>query len=87
MKRKRLTGEQIHAILKESESEFRTHELCRKYGISIDAFNNFQSKYAGLEVSELTKLYDLEDENRRLKGLVTELFLDNQVLKSKLLRN
>ena len=82
MKRKRFTEEQIHSILKESELGERTAEICRKYGISKNTFYNWRSKYSGLELSDLKKLRELEDENVRLKKLVAELSLDNQALKS-----
>lgn len=82
MKRKRFTEEQIHSILKESELGVGTPEICRKYGISKNTFYNWRSKYSGMELSDLKKLRELEDENSRLKKLVAELSLDNQALKS-----
>lgn len=82
MKRKRFTEEQIHSILKESDAGLGTAELCRKYGISKNTFYNWRSKYSGMELSDLKKMRELEDENNRLKKLVAELSLDNQALKS-----
>lgn len=63
MEKKRFTEEQIHAILKESEAEFGTQDLCRKYGISKNTFYGWRSKYSGKEISDLKKLRELEDEN------------------------
>jgi putative transposase len=37
--------------------------------------------YAGLGISELRRLKSLEEENRKLKALVADLFLDKQILK------
>lgn len=82
MKKKRFTEEQIHAILKESEAGFGTAELCRKYGISKNTFYNWRSKYSGMELSDLKKLKEMENENSRLKKLVAEQALDIQALKS-----
>lgn len=82
MKRKRFTEEQIHSILKESESGIDTPEICRKYGISKNTFYNWRSKYSGMELSDLKKMKALEDENNKLKKLVAELSLDNQALKA-----
>jgi len=82
IKRERFTAEQIHLILKEPELGARTLEICRKYGISKNTFYNWRSKYSEMELSDLKKLRELEDENIRLKKLVAELSLDNQVLKS-----
>jgi|RifCSP16_2_1023846.scaffolds.fasta_scaffold169554_1 putative transposase len=63
MKGKRFTEEQIHEILKESEAGLATPERCRKYGISKNTFYNWRSKYLGIELSDLKKMRQLEDEN------------------------
>ena len=41
-----------------------------------------EGQYGGLDVSEARRLRSLEDENRRLKTVVADLTLDNQMLKS-----
>lgn len=81
MKRKRFSREQIHAVLKESEAGAKTPELCRKYGISEQTFYRWKSKYGGMELSDIRRLKELEDENTRLKRLVADQALDNQALK------
>jgi putative transposase len=82
MTRKRYTEEQIIAVLKEAQAGIPASELCRKHGISEPTFYNWKAKYTGLEVSDLRKMKQLEDENRRLKHLVADLTLDNQALKA-----
>ncbi|MCU0847540.1 MAG: transposase [Spirochaetes bacterium] len=82
MKRKRFTEEQIHEILKESEAGMATPEVCRKYGISKNTFYNWRSKYSGMELSDLKKMRQLEDENTKLKKLVAEQALDIQAMKA-----
>ena len=82
MRRKRFTEEQIHEILKESEAGIPTPEICRKYGISKNTFYNCRSKYAGMELSDLKKMRELEDENSKLKKLVADQALDIQALKA-----
>lgn len=42
----------------------------------------WRAQYAGLEVSDVKKLRQLEDENRRLKQMVAEQALDIQALKA-----
>ena len=80
MKRKRFTEEQIITILKEHEAGMRVQDLVRKHNVSEQSIYRWKSKYGGMEVSDARKLRDLEDENRRLKKLVTDLSLDKQML-------
>ena len=82
MTRKRYTEEQIIAVLKEAQAGISALELCRKHGISSPTFYKWKAKYSGMEVSDVRKLRQLEDENRRLKHLVADLTLDNQALKA-----
>ena len=87
MKRKRFATGQIIKILKEAELGIKIVELCRKYGIAEQTFYNWRNKYGGMDISEAKRLKALEDENRRLKRLVADLSLDNQVLKDLLEKN
>lgn len=81
MKKKRFSQEQIHVILKESEAGVSTKELCRKYGVTENTFYRWKSKFGGMELSDMRRLKELEDENVRLKRLVADQALDNQALK------
>ena len=56
-------------------------DLCREHGITQATFYRWRSKYGGMEVSDAQELNRLLDENRRLKQLVADLSLDNQILK------
>jgi len=82
MKRKRFTEEQIIKILKEAEAGVPVEDLSRKHGMSKASFYTWRQKFGGMEVSDAKRLKELEDENRRLKTMVADLSLDNQMLKA-----
>lgn len=81
MKRSRFTEEQIIAVVREHESGGDANQICRRVGISRNTLYAWKKKYRGLDVSEAKKLRKLEDENGRLKRVVADLTLDNQILK------
>jgi putative transposase len=76
----RYTDEQIAYTLRQAEQGTPPKELCRKLGISEQTFYAWKKKYGGMGVSELRRMKQLEDENRRLKGVVADLTLDKQIL-------
>jgi putative transposase len=80
MKKKQFTEAQIAFALREAESGTPVGEVIRKMGISEVTFYRWKKRYAGMGVSELRRLKQLEDENRRLKRLVADLTLDKQML-------
>jgi putative transposase len=87
MTRTRHTEEQIIAVLKDAHAGLGVQEICRKRGISEATFYKWRTKYAGLEVSDVKKLRQLEDENRRLDQMVAEQALDIQALKAVTAKN
>lgn len=70
MKQSRFSEQQIAFILKQAEDGTTVEEVCRKAGISIQAYYRWRSKYVGLMPSEMKRLKQLEEENMRLKRLV-----------------
>jgi putative transposase len=80
MKKTKFTESQIVFALKQAETGTRVDEVCRKMGISEATFYNWKKKFGGLDVSEIRRLKQLEDENARLKQIVADLTLDKQML-------
>jgi putative transposase len=81
MKRKNWPVEKITSILQEAEGGVPVSELCRKYGMSDATYYNWKKKYGGMTVSEAKRLKELEDENLKLKRLLADQMLENQILK------
>ena len=81
MKRTKHTESQIIRILKEVEGGRMVKEVCREYGISDATYYNWKSKYGGMEASDIKRLKELQDENRRLKQMYANLSLEHDALK------
>jgi len=81
MKKSRFTEAQIVKILKEVEAGRMVKEVCREYGMSDATYYNWKAKYGGMEASDIKRLKELEDENRKLKQMYAELSLEYKVLK------
>ena len=84
MKRARFTEEQIIAVLKEHEAGAKTADLARKHGISEATIYNWKAKFGGMDVSEARRLKALEEENAKLKKLLAESMLENEVTREAL---
>jgi putative transposase len=85
MPRKKYTTEQIIQHLRTIEIEsgkgMTIEDAVRKHGIPIQSYYRWKKEYAGMDLSQAKKLKELEIENQRLKKLVADLSIDNQILK------
>ncbi len=72
MKKSRFTDSQIIAILKQAEAGQTAPDLCRQHGISTAPFYKWRSKYGGMDASMVSRVKELEEENRRLKKMYAE---------------
>lgn len=81
MKRKRFTEQQIIKILNEAEAGVSVAELSRQYAFSQSTFYKWKAKYGGMDVSQLQRLKELEEKNRKLKQMYADLSLEHTVLK------
>lgn len=86
MKKKRFV-EQIVGVLKQGQVGVPVAEVIRKAGISEQTFYRWKARYAGLEVYEVRKMAQLQEENMRLNQLVAELTLDKTMLQDVLSKN
>jgi putative transposase len=81
MKRSRFDEEQKIGILREVEAGSLVKTVCAKHNISEPTYYAWTKKYGGMDVSEARRMRVLEEENARLKRLVADLSVQNQVLK------
>jgi len=82
--KKRFSEEQIIGFLKEAEAGVPVKELARKHGFSDASFYLWRSKFGGMEVPDAKRLKSLETENARLKKLLAESMLENEVTREAL---
>jgi len=82
--KKRFTEEQIIGFLREGDKGVPVKELCRKHGFSDASYYLWRSKFGGMDVSDAKRLKALEAENTRLKKLLADALLENEVTKEAL---
>ena len=82
--KKRFTEEQIIGFLREADRGMTVKELCRKHGFSEASYYLWRSKFGGMDVSDAKRLKALEAENSKLKKLLAEAMLENEVSKEAL---
>jgi transposase-like protein len=85
MARKRHTPEQIVRKLRQAEAEMSgggtIAQVCALLEVSEQTFHRWRNQYGGMKGDSMKRLKELEEENRRLKKLVADQALDNQILK------
>lgn len=86
MRRRRFRKEQIITILKAHQAGLSAAELCERHGISDATFYKWRSKFGGMEVVDAKRLRALEEENGRLKELLTGMMMDVATLRKNLER-
>ena len=77
--KKRYSEEQIIKFLREADAGMPVKELCRRHGFSEASFYLWRSKFGGMDVSDAKRLKALETENARLKKLLAEALLEQEV--------
>ena len=84
MKTSRYSDSQILNILKQAESGVPVPELCREHGMSSATFYKWRAKYGGMDASLMSRMKELEEENRRLKRMYAEAQMKAEVLREAL---
>ncbi len=88
MPRKRYPPEKIILKLREAEvllSQGQTvKQVVRALGISEQTYYRWRREYGGMDKTQARRLKELERENARLKKIVADLSLDNEILKEAL---
>jgi putative transposase len=81
MRKSRFSETQIIGILKQVENGRQVKDVCREHTISDATYYQWKTKYGGMEASDIKRLRELEDENRKLKLMVADLTLENHAIK------
>ena len=85
MKKIRHSATQIVAKLREAEALLSTgktvEEVSRHLGIAETTYYRWRAEYSGIQVDQVTRMKELEEENRRLKQVVAEQALDLSILR------
>ena len=80
MKKSRFTDSQILEALKRAEAGLAVPDVCRELGISSATFYKWRAKFGGMDVSMMTRMKELEDENRRLRKMVVDERLKAEIV-------
>ena len=81
MRKSKFSPQQIAKILKEFDNGKSVEQITREHGVSSASFYKWRSKYSGMNSSELKRLKELEEENRKLKQMYATLALDHEMAK------
>lgn len=84
MKKSRYSDSQILSILKQAQGGTPVPQLCREHGMSGATFYQWRSKTGGMDASLMSRLKELEEENRRLKKMYAEERLVSEIRKEAL---
>ena len=80
MKKSRYSDSQIMETLKRVDAGLWVPDVCRELGISTATFYKWRAKYGGMDVSMMSRLKELEEENRRLKKMYLEEKLKAEIV-------
>jgi putative transposase len=76
IRKSRFTETQIVAILKDQDAGVLTAQLARRRSIHPNTLRTWRARYDGMESSDIAGLKQLDEDNTRLRRIVTDLTLD-----------
>ena len=80
MMKSKFSYSQIMNAVKRVEAGSTVPDICRDLGISTSTFYKWRAKYGGMDVSMMSRMKELEDENRRLKRMYLEKNLKAEIV-------
>ena len=87
MRKTRFSESQIVAILKEHDAGATFVELGRRHGVHPNTVAAWKAKYGGMESSEVARSRAVDDENTRMRRIITNLTLENDAMKQLIEKN
>jgi len=81
MKKSKFSESQIIKVLKELDGGRKVDSIARELKVSTGTIYSWRKKYGGMEVSQLKKLKELEEENLRLKKMFAEQAIQLEMAK------
>ncbi len=82
MKKGQYSDEQIVAILQQAERGEKTVALlCQEHNVSENTFYRWRQRFGGSAPGDVARTREMEKENVRLKRLLAERDLENDILK------
>ena len=81
MKTRRYLEAQVFWILQGVDSGTPVVDAAQKHGVSPATIHRWKARFGGMTLSELKRLKTLEEENTRLKQIVAQQALDNELLR------
>jgi len=81
MKKSKHSESEMVKAVKQLESGVSAESVAREHGISKQTLYKWKSKYSGMDVSQVKRLKELEEENARLKRMYADITLDNHILR------
>ena len=68
------------ATLKKAEAGIAVPDLCRELGISVATFYKWRARYGGMDTSMMSRMKELEEENRRLRKMYMDEKLKAEIV-------